>query len=640
MRAIQPMLTRVAGLWSGNGETPAFSPAQRWILALLVAAAALVRFWGVGSLGLHAPDEATTALPALHILEDGWPRFPSGMLYTRAVAHLYLVAGSVAVFGNNEWALRLPSVLCGTALVPLCVLVGRRFLRPGWNLAFAAVIAFLPGLITDSQVVRMYVFLIAALALYSHWIFRWESTSRPGFLAAAVLTMIIGIHFHQLAIFGSLVIVMPSLLHGDARRLRQACLAFVPIALYFVYIRWTPSQYPLPITDFPVPDSTVGRVPLVPGSRLKALAALLLLAAAALFCWYYARGRRPRDSVGVCLPALAASACAAVMHYHLALVFVAWALVAAGRQGRLRMPVVVAAMAPAAIVGAYQLQGLMGSGGLSLRKALGVMVGQPSVWQYAALAGFSTVAALVVAGGALQALRRLCTSQPILEVWLYFALAVAVPLFLMGFTDWYFPPRYVEFSLVPFLLTACVVGQSLADRFGMHTRRGMESIAAALLAAVLVNPSAALASMGPRAGFADHRGAAQFVGDRKKGAGDIVVAEDVLYPWYYLGHVDYWLMGRLAAKNFAERVNGQVVYQYTHTPLIGTAAELQALIDRPGRGTLYIIGSGEDMADGRRYLRGDDIADLLQSGRLPLAFVGGDGLTRVWRLPPNPPSAD
>src|ERR1035441_4503266 len=77
----------------------------RWefpCLLALVLIAAIVRFWGVGSYGLQKPDEDTTALAALHILEDGTPRFPSGMFYARAIGQSYMIAASVLVFGQTD----------------------------------------------------------------------------------------------------------------------------------------------------------------------------------------------------------------------------------------------------------------------------------------------------------------------------------------------------------------------------------------------------------------------------------------------------------------------------------------------------------------------------------------------------------
>src|SRR5262245_53373031 len=99
---------------------PATSTERRaWelpIVCALVVVGAVLRFWGLGSIGLHG-DEETMAMPVMHILQDGSPRFPSGMFYARAILQLYMMAGSVALFGASEWALRFPSVICGTLLI-------------------------------------------------------------------------------------------------------------------------------------------------------------------------------------------------------------------------------------------------------------------------------------------------------------------------------------------------------------------------------------------------------------------------------------------------------------------------------------------------------------------------------------------
>ena len=86
------------------------SPTTLWLLALIVLAGAVVRFWGLGAVGLHG-DEKTMALPVMNLVEHGSPLMPSGMFYPRAVAQLYMMAASVLAFGQSEWALRLPSAL-------------------------------------------------------------------------------------------------------------------------------------------------------------------------------------------------------------------------------------------------------------------------------------------------------------------------------------------------------------------------------------------------------------------------------------------------------------------------------------------------------------------------------------------------
>jgi len=116
---------------------------RRWslcLLACIVLAGAIVRFWGLGSVGLHG-DEKTMALPVMSLINEGRPIMPSGMFYPRAVVQLYLMAASVMAFGQSEWAMRLPSALCGVLLILLAYKVGDRFLTPAWRLALAAAVA-------------------------------------------------------------------------------------------------------------------------------------------------------------------------------------------------------------------------------------------------------------------------------------------------------------------------------------------------------------------------------------------------------------------------------------------------------------------------------------------------------------------
>lgn len=114
----------------------------------------------------------------------------------------------------------------------------------------------------------------------------------------------------------------------------------------------------------------------------------------------------------------------------------------------------------------------------------------------------------------------------------------------------------------------------------------------------------------------------------KLGPGDVVVAEEVLMQTYYLGHVDYWLYNAHLAANYVERFNGEFVDVYTHTPIIGTGAEFRALINRPGRGAIYVIASGEDGQDGLS-MPGPEIFALLKSPIFKVVYTGSDGLTKV-----------
>ena len=96
---------------------------EKLLLLAILLLAALLRFWELGSFSLHKSDEDTTALAAVHILEDGTPRFPSGMFYGRAIIQSYLIGASFQAFGVTEWSARLPSALCGILAVWLGWLV-------------------------------------------------------------------------------------------------------------------------------------------------------------------------------------------------------------------------------------------------------------------------------------------------------------------------------------------------------------------------------------------------------------------------------------------------------------------------------------------------------------------------------------
>ena len=621
---------------------PAYRPKQRWerpaLLALLLIAA-IVRFWGVGSFSLHKPDEDTTALPAVHILVDGTPRFPSGMFYARAIAQSYLVAGSVKVFGQTEWALRLPSVLCGLLVVLLSYYLGRRFLEPPWNMAFVAVVALLPGMIADSQEVRMYGFLTASLAAYMILLFRWERTGRTTALVAAVFAMLVAIQFQEIAFFSALLVLFPGLASGDAHKLRQGIIAGAVMAVgYLAISTWQGSFYPIEFKVPADPGTQLGLAPSAGAARFRIFILVPAIAAALGIAWLNVRNMRGRALatlagalliIGMLLQAL--------MFYHLAALFMLAGLVIARRGGGGRAPGYVALIVASALLAVTQILMLHNAGAESLRKVLGVMVGQPSIWPYLQVAEYSPIAMLLAVAALLAGFRRIANGGRPSDDVLFAFLGIFAPLFAMGFFGWYIPPRYGEFALLPMLLCALAFAQQFmsSPAIANAVRNDASTVLASMLAvAAIVNPRAVVASINAGSSFADHRGAAEFMRSIVVGPRDIVLAEEVLMQTYYLGHVDYWLTGPHNSAGFLIKRHGQLVDEYTATPLIGTGAELRALVDRTDRGTIYVIGSGEGQQDGRLYMRGPEIQALLHSVNFTPVFVARDGRTQVWKVAP------
>ncbi len=128
-----------------------------FLLFLIVAVGTWLRFWHLGNVGLHG-DEDIMALAARGIVEQGSPILPSGMYYERVLLHSYVLAWSTMLFGDNEWALRLPSAIVGSLCGLLAFFMGRRFLDPKPSIALVAVMTFLPAMIdvaTDRTDVRL-----------------------------------------------------------------------------------------------------------------------------------------------------------------------------------------------------------------------------------------------------------------------------------------------------------------------------------------------------------------------------------------------------------------------------------------------------------------------------------------------------
>jgi len=646
-------------------------------VVLILALGALVRFWGLGTVGLHG-DEKTMALPTMHLVEYGTPRMPSGMYYARAVGQLYLMAASVEAFGQSEWALRLPSVLCGVLLILLTWTAGRRFLSPAWNLALTAAVALLPDFIDDAQTARMYVFLVTSVAGFMTLVFQWERTQKGGYLLAAVAVMLIGLQFHTLAVFAAFIVLIPALLHGDRRRLWAGLIAFaVIVAGFYLIDRWIAASYPQDVAADAGPEGNGPRAALIPH-----IGWLWLVAAAVpalLFAWFMlqrsmeavgdavvrasATGAwreqpesrpQPRASRGPGLTATMTVAvvllgagllCELSLHYHLAAILVVAALVIARREGGVSLARLATLLLASAVLAALQAAYLYTHAAGTPRQIIGLMLGWPSVWPFIALAESSPAAGVLAAASLVMGLWQLAHRRRVPDFVLLVLLGVWLPLIMIGFMRWDIAQRYAEAQSLPLLVGAFAMAQWAAPRvlawLGTPAARPVASGAAALVVGLLVvNPVRVTHTVD--SGYTnhpDHKGAAQFIESVHPGPRDIIVAEDVLQQTYYLGHVDYWLVNKQVGEVYLHRVGNRWLDFYTNTPMIGTGADLKALLHQPGRGAVYVIGSGENQEDGRKLMRAFGIAEELKSAPFKVVYRGRDGVTEVWKADP-PPAQD
>jgi hypothetical protein len=634
-------LHRLASAFASLFESP--RPAEQpqrlhlIVLVAILAAGTALRLWDLGGPGLHG-DEETMAMPTMHIVEHGTPLLPSGMFYPRAIAQLYLMAGSVALFGESEWALRLPSVLCGVLLIWLGWRLGQRFLTPTWNLAFAASIAFLPALIEEAQTARMYVFLMACVAGYAILLFEWDRTERLRYLLAAVLVLLLGLQFHTLAVFAVFLTLFPGLLRGDLRRLGWGIGAFLVLAGGFLAIdAWIASNYwqtaqmegIREVLNGPRASSAIPQLPV----WMLACAAAAAVAVGAFVARPIANPRM-RLAAGA-LFAFGLLAQLLFANYAALLLYVA-ALVVARRENGISFPRLAGLVILSVVLAAVQLVLLRANGVESIRQMLGAMAGKPSVWPLYAVTEYSLVAIVLALAAMALALWRIANSQRVPDFMLFFLLGVWIPLTVIGFFSWDIPPRYAGAQIMPLLLTGVAAAQwlftELLARREAPVRWATAGAAAAGL--LVVNPIVfGDEVIAGNRGLPDHKGAAEFIKSLHLQPGDVLVAEDVLQQTYYLGRVDYWLLTRQVAHPFIYEARGELRDFYTSTRLIGTGAELEALIERSDRGAVYVIGSGENQQDGRRHMRGDGIYEVLASPKFERVFTGRDHVTHVWKVP-------
>lgn len=126
-------------------------------VGLLTLGAAGIRVWGLPRPeGTFGRDEARLALAARGILDQGVPRLPGGIVYTRGLLPAYLEAGSFALFGVSDRAARVQSLAAGTLLVPLVYWLARIAVGPPGALAAAAAVAFFPPLVLQSREAWLY----------------------------------------------------------------------------------------------------------------------------------------------------------------------------------------------------------------------------------------------------------------------------------------------------------------------------------------------------------------------------------------------------------------------------------------------------------------------------------------------------
>src|SRR6266513_3206576 len=187
------------------------------ILLVVMGWGLFVRFEGLGSRPL-AEDEYMSVTSVQYVLAKGVPQFPTGGYYLRGLPLQYLEAGSVLLFGENEFAHRLPAALFGVLTLMFVFLYARIFLP--WPLAAVcvAMLAVSGWEIEFGRFSRMYAafqcFTVAFFLAYHQAYFKGSEKLKylPHALALVAVT------FHALGVFLLPFLFLPLFIDRNARQ--------------------------------------------------------------------------------------------------------------------------------------------------------------------------------------------------------------------------------------------------------------------------------------------------------------------------------------------------------------------------------------------------------------------------------------
>lgn len=171
------------------------------ILLLILILAAFLRLWNLASLpGALSPDEASLGYNAYSILKTAKDEYGNTLPIIfksfgdyKPGLYIYITLPFVALFGLNEWSVRLPSALSGVLIVYLIFLVAHkfynrksRFLGMSFGVFAALVAATSPWLIFFSRG-AWEANVALCLTLVGIYLFL-KATQKPIYILFAILT--------------------------------------------------------------------------------------------------------------------------------------------------------------------------------------------------------------------------------------------------------------------------------------------------------------------------------------------------------------------------------------------------------------------------------------------------------------------
>lgn len=204
----------------------------RILVGVLLAGWLVLMLRNLGVLSLWM-DEGFHYLAAQGILEHGYPLFPSGHVYWKAILYAYVLAAGSFVFGLKAVTLRVVSVLCMAGLIALTYHIGRRFFSRTVGVLAAVLLAFSAW---EWEYARLALYFAPLQLCYLaglYFFFRGYIADEKRFKFPAVLFFLLAPLIHQLGM--GVIFAYPALffMRGARRFFRRDVLVGLAVTVLF-----------------------------------------------------------------------------------------------------------------------------------------------------------------------------------------------------------------------------------------------------------------------------------------------------------------------------------------------------------------------------------------------------------------------
>lgn len=175
------------------------------VLFLILLVGMYLRFHNLGALSLWN-NEDYLAISVRSILENGYPLFPTGIVYPRALPYSYTASLFVELFGFSEASLRAPGAIFSTTTIILTYIFARQTVGKSVALLAAAIISVFYWDVYSAQMARMYAMFTFSVLLSLVAVHAVEVEGKARYRSIAFIAIILSAFLHQLAI--ALVIML------------------------------------------------------------------------------------------------------------------------------------------------------------------------------------------------------------------------------------------------------------------------------------------------------------------------------------------------------------------------------------------------------------------------------------------------